>query len=426
MASRIHTPRPADRSAGVFRHGRRGRARRWPVGIAAACTLALALGACSSSGASTGGSSGSGNSVGSGSKSPITVAGIEELTGPFASGFAPAAEGYKAAVVAINAAGGIDGHPLQLAGPFDSQSTPAGGTTSAQQAIAAHPAFVIAGSASPEVAGNEPVLDQAGIPWLDFSAEVTGNIPLHFSTNTPIKSLMKAMLDQALASSSARPLRIAFAYLDSPSVAPQVAVLKQLAGPADAQVVATEQTTDTMTSFTSQAAALVRANPDVIFDVDSVTNTVLAASALSTAGFHGPILGSSAVGAYAALQKIGLPNMLGYQESQVAANGSALYKAAAAVGAQNDAMTTNYFSSGFGAMYAMALVLRKCGPTCTSSQFAKTAETMGNINVPDNAYFGPIQFSSSSHFGLTAMQFFKLNSSKTGIVPAGKPLELQS
>ena len=203
-------------------------------------------------------------------------------------------------------------------------------------------------------------------------------------------------------------------------------MLKSLVGAADAQVVATEETTDTMTSFTSQAAALVAAKPDVIFDVDSVTNTVLAASALTTAGFHGPILGSSAVGAYAALKKINLPNLMGYQQSTVATEGDALYEAAAAVGAQNDAMETNYFSSGFGAMYTMALVLRKCGPTCTSSQFIQTAETMGNINVPDGAYFGPIRFSSSSHFGLTSMQFFKLNSSKTGIVPAGKPLALQS
>ena len=323
-------------------------------------------------------------------------------------------------MAAINATGGIDGHPLILAGPFDSQSTPAGGTTSAQQAVAAKPAFVIAGSGSAEVAANEPILNQAGVPWLDFSAEVTGNDPLHFSTNTTVPSLMKAMLDQALAASSARPLRIGFAYLDSPSVAPQVAALEQLVGSADAKVVATEETTDAMTSFTSQAAALVRAQPDVIFDVDTLTNTVLEASALSTAGFHGPILGSSAVGAYASLQKINLPDMQGWEASQVATKGNALYKAAAAVGGENDALTSNYFSSGFGALYTMALVLRKCGPTCTPSQFVKTAETMGNINVPDDAYFGPIRFSASSHFGLTALQFVKLNSSKTGIVPVGQ------
>ena len=111
--------------------------------------------------------------------------------------------------------------------------------------------------------------------------------------------------------------------------------------------------------------------------------------------------------------------MEGWQQSRVASPGDALYKAAQSVGAQDLASQTNHFSSGYGDVWTMALVLKKCGVPCSAQNLQKTAETMGDINVPDDTYFGPIRFSAQSHFGETAPQFYKLDSTGNAITAAG-------
>src|SRR5581483_9658284 len=105
----------------------------------------------------------------------------------------------------------------------------------------------------------------------------------------------------------------------------------------------------------------------------------------------------------AALSKINLPNFAGFQQTQLATPGDALYKAATAVNGQDDATTNNYFSAGFMAVHVVAAILGKCGASCKAADFQKTAETMGDITVPDNAAFGPVRFKPDNHYGVTAM-----------------------
>jgi branched-chain amino acid transport system substrate-binding protein len=400
---------------------RRKRARLIAIALTGIATLVAA--GCSSSPATSAAGTASG-SLAAGSTGDITIAATAELSGPLSSAFSPVALGLKAAVAQINANGGIRGHMVKLAGPYDSESTPAGGTTAAQQAIGADPAFIISGGGSAEVSSGAPVYTQAGIPWADLSNGIPGVQPYHFSLNATGSQLGVAMLTEAARSSSATPLTIGIIGLDSPAVAGEITAMKADAKARNVKIVDTEVTTTTLTSFASQAQRLVAAQPDVILDIDTVTSTILEVRALTTAGYKGEILGANAASSVTDLQEIDLSNYAAYRQTQLAAPGSALYKIAQSVGAGNLAVDSNYFSAGFATLYAMAFVLKACGVPCSNAAFQKTAQTMGNIPIPDGATFGPVRFSSQSHYGDTSLQFFKWDSASKTAVPDGGAISL--
>jgi len=116
---------------------------RWKV-VAMAAALGLVAAACgssshSSTGTTTAGSSASvgssGNSSsGSANKSPYMVGFISSQTGGASSSYAGSVRGAEARVDALNAAGGINGHPVKLV-IYDDQSSPTGNATAAQLLI---------------------------------------------------------------------------------------------------------------------------------------------------------------------------------------------------------------------------------------------------------------------------------------------------
>jgi branched-chain amino acid transport system substrate-binding protein len=83
-----------------------------------------------STGATTAGSTGSGGAT----KSPYQIGFITSQTGGASSSYANSVKGAEARIDALNAAGGINGHPLKLI-MYDDQSTAAGNATAAQLLI---------------------------------------------------------------------------------------------------------------------------------------------------------------------------------------------------------------------------------------------------------------------------------------------------
>jgi branched-chain amino acid transport system substrate-binding protein len=414
----------ARRVIGVHARSPESRGKRARLIATALTGIATVVAAgCSSSPTPSAARTGSGSSAAA-STGDITIATTTELSGALSSAFSPVALGLKAAVDQINANGGIRGHMLKLAAPYDSESTPAGGTTAAQQAVSADPAFIISGGGSAEVSSGAPVYTQAGIPWADLSGGIPGIQPYHFSLNATSNQLGAAMLTEAARSSSATPLTIGIIGLDSPAVDGEINAIKADAKEKNVKIADTEVTTTTLTSFASQAERLVAAHPDVILDLDTLTSTILEVRALTTTGYKGEILGATAAGSVTALQRIALSNYAGERQTQLAAPGSVLYKIAQSVGAADLAVDSNYFSSGFATLYAMASVLKACGVPCSNTAFQKTAQTMGNISIPDSATFGPVRFSSQSHYGETSLQFFKWDSASNTAVPDGGVIPL--
>ena len=105
---------------------------RGPRVIVAAALLGVAAlsAACSSSSSSSTTTSGGGGATGS----PIKIALIASVTGQAAAQFAESAQGFNAAIGAINAAGGANGHKL-IGTVYDDQTNPSTISTQIQKAI---------------------------------------------------------------------------------------------------------------------------------------------------------------------------------------------------------------------------------------------------------------------------------------------------
>lgn len=135
------------------------RARRLASAAVAAVCASVLLAACGSSD-SAGGSGGGGKT--------LTIADIDEFSGPVNIYPGPAADGAQLAIDEINAAGGIKalgGAELALK-KFDTQSQPDQGVPQATKALASNPVAIIGGSQGATVLAASNVTHRKGIPWL--------------------------------------------------------------------------------------------------------------------------------------------------------------------------------------------------------------------------------------------------------------------
>jgi ABC-type branched-subunit amino acid transport system substrate-binding protein len=392
--------------------------------IALSIAAALGLAACGSSGDGSGSQTGAGQTD---SKGSIPVVLMGDLSGTYTA-LGVSVQGAKATVSAINASGGIDGHQLSIVGTYDTQSTPAGGTSAAEQAVSAHPDLVMDGSSSASISTALPVFANAQIPVFDISGgadAVSPAIPLHYSLNIAANQIAKALLDEVkrIVPGVAKP-RVGIVGLSAPAIDGYIAQIKPLVSAEGVDLVDIERTPVTLTSFTSQAAKMAADKLNAIITIDSVPSTVLEVPALRTAGYSGPIISTQGVSDNVSFAKINDPNYYALRTTQVVSSGSSLEKLAEKVGAGADATVSNYFSQGFAAMYSAALIYQKCGYGCSPSAFQHTAETMGDIQIPDDATFGPIKFGPGRHYGLTVAQFYKWDEAKKAAVPFGPPSEL--
>jgi ABC-type branched-subunit amino acid transport system substrate-binding protein len=383
--------------------------------IAATILLACAVSACSSD-------SNSSSAAGGGAGQPdLTFALIGDLTGPLASTVSPGNAGALTAIAQINASGGIDGRQIKVAGPFDSQSTPQGGASSAEQALSANPDVIIDTSYSTPVTAGMPMFKQADIPVLTNSAGQDTIIPPianHFTLGFIGQMSATALYTRARLDLGSTKLRVAFIGIESPAVDPVANAIQTMAGSQDATVVDVERTPVTLTSFASQAARIVSSKANAVFMADQVTSTVLEVQALRIAGYTGRIYSTFGPADTPSLQKINDPDFTAFRVAYVPSPGDPLYQAAQKEGVLTSA-ESSYFGYGYALPYIAKTVLSKCGLPCSTSDFSKTAETIGPITVPDHALFGPVQFTASRHAGITAVQFYKWDAASKTAVPYG-------
>jgi ABC-type branched-subunit amino acid transport system substrate-binding protein len=397
------------------------RARRLSA-IAAAALLASALTACSSSSSDPGASIGGGGSA----KPQFTFALITDLTGPIASTVSPGNAGALTAIAQINASGGIDGRQIKVVGPFDSQSSTQGGTSSAQQAVTAKPDVIIDTSFSGGVTAGMPVFRQSGIPLLTNGAgqdTIVPPIPGHFSLGFIGQMSASALYSRAKQDLGSTKLKVAFIGLESPAVDPVADETETMASSAGATVIDVERTPVTMTSFASQAARIVSSNANAVFIADQVTSVVLEVQALRTAGYSGHIYSTFGAADTPSLQKINDPNFTAFRVAYVPNPSDPLYQAAQKAGTVAST-SSSYFGYGYALPYIAKVVLTKCGVTCSLSSFSKTAETIGPMTIPDHALFGPVQFGATRQTGITVVQFYKWDAAKKAAVPYGGPVSV--
>jgi ABC-type branched-subunit amino acid transport system substrate-binding protein len=251
--------------------------------MAAAAVAAALVTACASS--SQSGSSGDSDGTASGSPVKIMATGI--LSTP-AANFAESVNGAEAAADAINKAGGISGHPIQIISCNDNLNA-ADAISCAREAIADH-VIAYAGGDEPFDTGVFPYLQSAGIPWVGplQNTPVTGTSSYSFPLEgeSDVTSTESGKLSVQKGGNRVVIIQLA----DSPASvfsATFIASGVKSAGGTVAKLIGAPIETVNWSSYAAQA---MNADPDAISCACSPQGTPQLLQALRQAGYNGPLI----------------------------------------------------------------------------------------------------------------------------------------
>jgi ABC-type branched-subunit amino acid transport system substrate-binding protein len=397
--------------------------RRRGVVLAGAAAVSVVLAGCGA-----GGGDGSSGSSGGGGAFKVVV--IADLTGPTAPDQLPSVAGVTAAIGEINADGGVNGRKIDIVKTVDTQATSQGGAAAAQQAVGESPDFIVVNTNGVASAAALPVLKQANAPVLGVTSFPVTTLepaqPFLYGFGTSGSRGAAAYLNEASRLAGSEPLKIAIVALSDPTVDPSVDAIKSHAAAYDGTVVDVERTPATgVTSFTTQAAKIVASGANVVIHIDGVTSVVNETKALATAGYQGHMLAPYPSATDTTLSTINSPNYEAYRLGTLPTQGDALYEAGTKADQPADQITGGTYSLGYAEGYVIKTAFAACSSSCSLDQQQKALEA-GPITVPNDALFGPINFTSESHSGMTAAQFFVWDSAKKASMPAsGEPVSLE-
>jgi branched-chain amino acid transport system substrate-binding protein len=229
----------------------------------AACSSSSSGGASTSPASSTGAVSSTGAAAASsgGAGQPYKLVSIQDEAGSNAQ---LVKDGTTAAADAINAAGGIDGHQVELS--FCSTTNdPNVAAQCARTAVADPSVLAITSNSTSYSANIDSVLVQAGLPLIggipfsqgDFTSKIAFNTSPG-ALGTPAEGIM--IIKQLKGS------KIGVPYVDVPAGAGIKPLMQAIAGPHGGTVVGNVPIPINAADVTTQAAAVQAANPDGIVD----------------------------------------------------------------------------------------------------------------------------------------------------------------
>jgi branched-chain amino acid transport system substrate-binding protein len=278
--------------------------------VLAASAAAVMLAACSSSSAGSGNTAphavgGGGSSPASGP--PITIMEISGVTGPVAEGHL-ARPGIQAAVKAINAAGGIRGHQVDLV-LCDDQSQLATAASCADQAASDSSIIATVSNNTQMTPAIDPVLEKAriasigGIPYTpsDFTS------PILFPTEGGGLAITAGMNEFPARMGDKK---IALMVFDTSGGAAAAAFvngeLKSLYNQNVDAVLVPASTID----ITSSVAAVIARHPDAVALAIPQNLSVAAINELRAQGYQGMIVGPAEALPRAVLKRVNNPGKL--------------------------------------------------------------------------------------------------------------------
>ena len=282
--------------------GRRRRALVLTATISAAALAALTACSSSSSGTAAGGTSaapGASGAAGSGSQptgSPLTVADVAPFSGPDASLGPTYLASCYGATSAINAAGGVNGHPLTCKS-VDTRGDPADAVPAVNQMFAStsNLALVI-GCTSDEAAAVAPIINSHKMTMFCMTGQSefdSVKFPYFYRLVPPDLEESYAMVAIA---QQLHYQKIALAFgndIGSQTfIQPAISALKK-AG----MTLTTNQALDlTATTFRTEAEAIVQSHPDAIMTeaLGSADPTLFSEIAQLNGGKMIPVIGTSA------------------------------------------------------------------------------------------------------------------------------------
>lgn len=377
--------------------------------VGTAALLCALVTACGSSGSSSGSSK---TSTGGPSSAPITIAAVNDLTGSDSDNGASALAGINAAVKAVNAAGGVKGRQLVVKS-FDTQTTDTGTQSAFRAAIAANP-VAITGMVALDPS-SASVLRASGILILGATYPDTATDPLpNYFTASPTGAQVAKGTVQGLKSllGSVSGKSIGVEGLVNSAVDLNIAGIKKDVAAAGGSMGPIIRDQAPLSTWSSQAANMVHAHPDAVVVNNQTAADVVVVKALTTAGFNGPVVGTEGESGDNILQEVNNPNFVVVREVASPTKGSTLYDQGIAVGATEAQMQENKFAKEYASVFAIAKALEACGADCPSSKLPDALKGLGDINVPNDAVLGPLNF-SNSQAGLTTAQLWQWDATKS-------------
>lgn len=276
------------------------RAIRLPRLIAAAtiaAVLSLSAAACSSS--SSPSSSGSASTT-----AKLAPYELETVQDPAGSNPQYVAAGTQAAISAINASGGVNGHPIMLT-TCSTNNDPNTAAQCARNAVANPKVLAFTDDSTSFSAQIDSVLEAAGVPLIGgipFSAgDFTSKIAFNSNPGalgTPAEAIM--IIKQLGGKKIGAP------YVDVPAGAGIKPLLQAIAGPLGGQVVGSVPIPITAGDVTPEAASVASAHPDGIVDALLTPQMVQFIKAYRQQGGTTPfVVGTNEISAQTAQSQLG-------------------------------------------------------------------------------------------------------------------------
>lgn len=398
----------------------RSRALRSAIGALSALSV-FAVAACG------------GSSDGGGEGDPYEVAVVADLSGAFGPFGTQTVAGIEAAFSEINAAGGVNGRPIDVTSTNDSQSTPPGAQVAVRRAYDKRPVAILSGWTSGSIAATAPVLESHGdTPFIAYTAPDDLLYPpkdWYYSVGSTIDqqvSYMVAGIEQLLGALDGK--KIAVEAINTPGAIGQLDGITEKLEGAGAEIVAGERTaTGAVASFGSQAAKITNAEPDLVMMLDTPANVITVAKALKANGYDGPMFANEGGAEQAVFDAVNAPNFYMAWPFDVPTEGSTIYEAADKNGDASKLDGAIRGAFGWVMAYALADALENCEEdSCSGQALMDSLQSQPDLDLGgDDVAFGPVGFSDEAHYAVSTWQILSWDAEKGERVPFGDPLTVE-
>jgi ABC-type branched-subunit amino acid transport system substrate-binding protein len=354
---------------------------------------------------------------------PFKVEIVGSLTGASSSIGTPAVGGYEAVIDKVNAAGGIKGHKIAFTVLNDQSSTTVAPTV-ALQAASAKPTAILNATNTTPFAAELPTFTSAKEVTFTNSTTTAFEPWLYSDTVTTQQNIQTAVaMASAIESGNISGKRIALVGANSPGVVAVANALGSTLSGLGATLVSTQLMVPGSPSFSSQAANVVGANPQLVIIYDTPPDALVETNALRTAGYLNAIASNYGAASDLEITTLKDPLWFGEYPTPDSAPGTLMYATAKKYGLTADTTSTQ-FGATWSLAYMLVDALNACGYPCKTSALEKHLNALGSFTAPGGSQFGPYEVSSTVHAVAQFAQLFVWNTGKQDIQKFGKPFNL--
>lgn len=361
---------------------------------------------------------------------------IVDQSGPVRSVSAPQLVGLKAAVQAVNDAGGVNGHKVELV-IRDDGSDAAKGVAAFRELVAKYKVTTVTGfTSSTTIPGVVNFAEQSKVSML--GAGVPGDLlspvnPVVFTTVASINAQGKAAVDylKTLVEDGKLPAkpRVATFNYSSPAGESWKSIVEPYVAEVGFDLVADETAAVGAASYSAAVEAIAASKPDAVLVTAAETDLINMMKSAKSAGLdpETPIVNYSFGSGSTALREVAALGFAQYVASTPFNSsgdtaGSKAYVEAVTKSGGDPSMVM--VPEGYAQIEVITDVLEECGYPCSSDEFLSI---VGDFESDLNGLaFGPVKYDEGQHMGPTSVAFLGWDAAtdaakpvKSGIVLAG-------